>query len=416
MDTCSAPFNIIIKPIGSVCNLRCDYCYYLDKYKIVMGENEKTQSMSDELLEMLTQEYINSQPENAKEIVFSWQGGEPTLRGISFFERALQLQRKYARKGLQISNALQTNGTLLTPDFARFFRDNNFLVGLSIDGPENFHNRYRKDAQGKGSFAGVMKGLDLLRQYNVEYNTLTAVQPDNGAHPEEVYAFLTGTGSRFLQFIPIVETAAGKAGQGSVRPDQWGTFLSGVFDEWLVGDIGTVFIQQFDLLLSRYMGYSSSLCVHAQTCGRNLALEHNGNLYSCDHFVDPQHLLGNIQDQPLCEMVDSEQQGKFGQVKHEGLADACRQCEFLQLCFGGCLRNRIPSRDAGNSLNYLCSGYKHFYRHTKPYMLAMKRAIDHGKYAVDYAKFMGRDMFEHVGRNELCPCGSGKKFKYCHGL
>ncbi len=415
MKRCTAPYNLILKPIGSVCNLRCEYCYYLEKYQIVMGADEKSQVMSDELLERMTREYIESQPISAQEVVFSWQGGEPTLLGIPFFEKALQMQEKYRREDMKILNALQTNGTLITPEFARFFRDNNFLIGISIDGPEDLHNRYRKNAEGKGSFAAVMGGLENLKSQGAEFNALTVVQKDNGNHPEEIYDFLKEIGVVHMQFIPIVETEGNKIGGRSVTPAQWGNFLQRVFDRWLAGDIGQIYVQHFDLMLSHYMGYPPSLCVHSPTCGRALALEHNGNLYSCDHFVDPEHLLGNIADTPLTEMVDSEKQRTFGKMKQDGLPLKCQNCNFLHLCYGGCLRNRLPAPDRENSLNYLCEGYSHFYAHTKPYFEAMERALSNREFARDFVKYLDPKLFLHVGRNDPCPCGSGKKFKHCHG-
>ncbi|MGM0432692.1 MAG: anaerobic sulfatase maturase, partial [Spirochaetota bacterium] len=412
---CQQPFNIIIKPTGSACNLHCDYCYYLDTYTHVMGEGEQTQIMDDQMLEHLTQSYISSQPEGTKEVVFSWQGGEPTLLGVQFFEKALKLQQKYQRPGLKISNALQTNGTLITDDMAKFFHDNTFLIGISIDGTQALHDRYRRDPNGAGSFTATMQGLEKLQQHQVAYNTLTVVQHENANYPEEVYSFLTGAGVRHIQFIPIVEAKAGKVSRRSVSPLQWGAFLQRVFDAWLSKDIGSVYVQHFDLLLGRYLGYPSSLCVHAQSCGEALALEHNGQLYSCDHFVDPEHLLGNIAQTPLAELVDSDEQKRFGTAKHQGLPKSCLQCDFLQLCFGGCLRNRLPDKDTGSDLNYLCEGYKHFYAHTKPYFAAMAKAIKHKHYAKDYTPFLNPEVFKHAERNAPCPCGSGKKFKHCHG-
>jgi uncharacterized protein len=406
-----APFNVIVKPVGSACNLRCDYCYYLEKYKLVMGEGENSQVMSDRMLERFTRGYIESQPEGTEEITFTWQGGEPTLLGREFFQRAVAFQQRYKRSGMRITNALQTNGTLITDDFADFFGENEFLIGVSIDGPEQIHNRYRKYPDGQGSFSQVMKGIETLAQHRVAYNTLTVVQDDNCRYPKEVYDFLTSIGSTYLQFIPIVEPGGGR----SVPPGKWGSFMNTVFDRWLSRDIGSVFIQHVDLLLGRYLGYPSSLCVHAPLCGRALAVEHNGNLYSCDHFVDPEHLLGNIAELGFDQMVDSPFQTSFGKSKHEKLNPSCRSCEYLGLCYGGCLRNRLPSQDGGNDLNYLCEGYKAFYAHTQPYFKAMAAALRSKMPASEYVRFLEPSLFEGVQRNDPCPCGSGKKFKHCHG-
>ena len=404
-----------MKPIGSLCNLRCDYCYYLDACNIVMREGEHSQIMSDEMLDLVTRLYIQTQPEGTREVTFSWQGGEPTLLGIDFFKRALSLQHTYARPGMRITNALQTNGTLITDEFAQFFKEHEVLVGISLDGPREFHNRYRRDSREIGSFDAAMDGLEALKKHGVQFNTLTVVQDHNGSYPEEVYTFLKGIGSRYMQFIPIVESEAGTVGHRSVKPEQWGNFLQKVFNLWLKSDIGSVFVQHFDLLLGRYMGSPASLCVHTPECGRALALEHNGNLYSCDHFVDQEHLLGNITSESLTEMVDSTRQQSFGRMKSEGLNDTCRACEFLSLCYGGCLRNRLPSRDKGRELNYLCSGYKQLYRHTAPYLQAMKRALEYRRSPREYALFLDTSIYADCRRNDPCPCGSGKKFKHCHG-
>jgi uncharacterized protein len=367
--------------------------------------------MGDEMLELFTREYINAQPEGTEEVVFSWQGGEPTLLGMEFYKQAVSYQNAYKRPGMRITNALQTNGTLITDEFAAFFKEHDFLVGISIDGPEQIHNRYRKDPRRRGSFSQVMAGLEKLSSHDVEYNTLTVVQEDNSRFPAEIYSFLKSIGSTYMQFIPIVESS----GSRSVAPRMWGRFLNSVFDDWLAGDIGDVFIQHFDLLLGRYLGYPATLCVHAQTCGRALALEHNGKLYSCDHFVDDEHLLGILGEQSLAQMTDSRFQHSFGSAKATGLHPDCTNCEYLPLCYGGCLRNRLPLKDKGKDLNYLCEGYKDFYAHTRPYFQAMASALNHRMPASAYVRFLDPSIFQGVERNALCPCGSGRKFKHCHG-
>ncbi len=412
MKCSSSPFNIIVKPIGSVCNLNCEYCYYLQKAQLVNDPYETSQVMTDELLENFTRSYIEAQPPQAQEIVFSWQGGEPTMLGIPFFEKAVALQKKYERKGLKILNSLQTNATLVTPEMARFFKDHGFLIGVSLDGPQEIHDHYRKYPDGRGSFSAVMKGYETMKKVGVEINTLTVVQHHNGSYPKEVYDFLCSIDSDFIQFIPVVEYYDGKVSDRSVDPQQFGSFLNGVFDRWIANGIGTRFVQQFDLFLGRYVGYPSSLCVHAPQCGRALALEHNGKLYSCDHFVEPENLLGNIADTPMLEMVDSTFQRQFGMSKETEISETCKSCEYLQLCFGGCLRNRIVTAPDNRQINYLCEGYKAFFEHSRPYFTAMGKALQNRRLALDFMDYFDTSK---TGRNDLCPCGSGKKFKSCHG-
>jgi len=295
MEKSNYPFHVLIKPIGPVCNITCEYCFYLEKEKLFSYKKKTDFRMSEDTLETFVRQYINSQPYGTIEVNFTWQGGEPTLRGIGFYKKAIYFQNKYRRKGMKITNAFQTNGILLNNDWAKFFKDNNFLIGISIDGPEKLHNRFRKDHSGAGTFSSVMVGLDVLRKYNVDFNTLTVVQSDNGDYPQEVYNFLKGIGSTFIQFIPIIEPE-GKGGVSyrTVSPQQWGNFLNTVFDLWIKQDLGRIFVQNFETMVGIYAGYPSSFCVHSPVCGRAVVLEHNGNLYSCDHFVFRENLLGNI--------------------------------------------------------------------------------------------------------------------------
>lgn len=409
-------YHVIVKPIGAVCNLRCKYCYYLEKTDLFPGT--KSFRMPDRVLEELTRQYIESQPEGMRELHFSWQGGEPTLLGLEFFRKALALQKKYRRDGLRILNTMQTNGTLLDEEWGRFLHDEGFLVGISIDGPEAVHDRFRRNTAGAGSLGTVLRGLEVLKTHQVEFNTLTVVNRVNGDQPEVTYDFLKQIGSRFFQFIPIVERdREGRMTPESVGSRQWGRFLIGIFDRWKRADVGEVFVQYFDVFLGLYMGLPSSLCVFAETCGRAAAMEHNGDLYSCDHFVFQDYRLGSIADLTLTEMMDGEFQTRFGRDKMDRLPHVCRRCAFLALCHGGCPVHRFLKGPGGEpGLNYLCEGFKLFFRHTLPYLRAMAKCLDSGKPARDYPRFMAtEESRSKIGRNQPCSCGSGEKYKNCCG-
>lgn len=377
----SVPFHLLCKPIGAQCNLRCEHCFYLEKTALYAGETSWT--MSDETLEAFTRAYIAAQPEGVREVQFAWQGGEPTLLGVDFFRRAVAAQKRYARAGMQVTNALQTNGTLLDDAWGTFLHDHGFLVGLSVDGPERLHDRYRRGPDGEGSFARVMRGLEVLQRCGVEYNTLTCVQSDNAQYPEEVYRFLTGLGSTFLQFIPIVEPVDGGVSERTVSGEAFGQFMNGVFDAWLPADVGRVFVQLFDVVLGMVMGYPSSLCVHAQTCGRALVVEHNGDVYACDHFVSDDMRRGNITKDALAWMVDGAPQARFGMDKRDSLPDTCRACSWLRLCNGGCPATRIDGE------NWVCDGYAAFYDHTIPVFESMARALRNKRPASEWLQFSG---------------------------
>jgi uncharacterized protein len=417
------PFHILAKPIGAICNLDCEYCFYLKK-KDLFPES-KSFRMSDSVLEEFTRQYILSQPETAREIVFSWQGGEPTLMGVDFFRKAIDYQRKYERPGMAVKNTIQTNGTLLDDRWGEFLSGNKFLVGISIDGPEEMHDKFRPDVKGNGSFAEVMRGLDILKSHRVDFNTLTCVQSHNGDYPAEVYDFLKEIGSKFMQFIPIVE----KDGETlvsyrSVRPEQYGRFLADVFDRWVEqNDVGNIFVQDFDVSLSLIMGLPSPICVHAETCGRAVAIEHNGDLFSCDHYVTREDQIGNVMTEQLRSMLDGLKQTKFGDDKKDLLPRYCRECEYLHVCNGGCPKDRlIDTPDGEPGLNYLCAGYKIFYSHSFPVFEKMAEAIRLGKTASYYKNLnkIKQDRFKKtygaVGRNDACPCGSGRKYKKCCGV
>jgi uncharacterized protein len=417
----TAPFHLLIKPIGPICNLNCAYCFYLKKQALVYPD-ETSFKMTDDMLDNLTRQYMECQPEGTPEINFGWQGGEPTLMGMDFFRKAIALQKKYARPGLRVTNGLQTNGVLLDDEWAQFLHDENFLVGLSIDGPEHLHDEFRRDRAGKGTLSRVMQGLEALRRHEVEFNTLTVVQSSNSRHPVEVYDFLKEIGSTFFQFIPIVEQTEAGIGERSVSPIQYGQFLNGVFDRWLEDDVGQVFVQQFDVMLGIVMGQPAALCVHSAMCGRSAAIEHNGDLYSCDHFVDGEHLLGNIAKTSLAAMIDGDQQTRFGEGKNGDLPTVCRECEFLRYCYGACLKDRIATPGDGvTGHNYLCDGYRQFYEHSLPVFERMAMCLRNERPASDY-KLLNESgappAQDHKPdgsprRNGPCPCGSGLKYKKC---
>lgn len=420
--TSSRPFHVLAKPIGPICNLDCEYCFYLKKEELYPGTSSF--KMKDDVLEEFTRQYIAHQPPHAKEINFAWQGGEPTLMGVDFFRRAIIWQKKYARPGMHILNSIQTNGTKLDDEWGRFLKENNFLVGLSIDGPGEIHDRFRPDKGGNGSFNQVMEGLRILKKYRVDFNTLTCVQSENADHPADIYNFLKSIGSTHMQFIPIVEPEDETlVSYRSVPPAKYGTFLNGVFDQWLSqGDVGKIFVQDFDTTLNIIYGLPSPICIHAEKCGRAVAIEHNGDIYSCDHYVDPEYHIGNVLNETLQHMLESGFQTKFGNDKKDSLPLYCRKCDFLNVCNGGCPKNRIIETPEGEpGLNYLCEGYKAFYSHTEPVFKKMAEAIGMGYLAKDYHRLESLKLFQQdkhrkvVGRNDPCICGSGKKFKKCCG-
>ncbi len=411
------PFNLITKPIGPLCNLHCAYCFYLSKEELFFHEKKKEYIMSPKVLERYVKEYIQSQPPTAQEVVFAWQGGEPTLLGTGFFEDVLRLQKKHNIRNIKISNSIQTNGTLITDEMARFFKENDFLVGISIDGPEELHNRYRLNRSGKGSFHQVMAGIEKLKKHSVEFNTLTVVQDDNSKHPLEVYNFLKDAGSGYIQFIPIVEPSMGRkpVGGRTVAPLDWGKFLTAVFQQWLKEDIGRIYVQHFDLTLGQYMGLPSSLCVHGKYCGKAMAIEHNGNVYSCDHFVTEENYLGNISDS-LADIVNSEKQVRFGMDKYDALSKECLNCAYLPLCYGGCPKDRLVKKTGGMQ-NWLCEGFYYYYDRTAAVYAAMAAALKNREPASFYKKYfrIPQEYARTINRNDPCPCLSGKKYKSCHG-
>jgi uncharacterized protein len=384
----NAAFHVMAKPIGAQCNLRCDYCFYLEKSRLYPGRKAAQYRMSDDTLERFIRAMIDSRAVGQQEVQFAWQGGEPTLMGLAFFEKVVALQGKYAPPGVAVLNSFQTNGVLVDDDFARFFHDHRFLVGVSVDGPEAVHDRFRRDSSGRGSFRAVMAGIERLNRHRVDYNLMTVVQSDNSQQPEDVYRFLRGLGSAFIQFIPLVEPdPPAVASTRTVSAKSWGDFLLRVFHLWRAEDLGRIFIQHFDMRLGLALGYPASLCVHAAECGRALALEHNGDLYSCDHYVDREHFLGNLASTPLAAMVESPVQKRFGLDKSSTLPQSCRDCAFLSQCHGGCPKDRLIDTASGK-LNWLCAGYLAFYQGSAPYFDAMAKALRQRLPASEYGRFL----------------------------
>lgn len=390
------PFHLMSKPIGPKCNLDCRYCFYLEKERLFEGERHWR--MPDDKLEAYIREYIASQPPGP--VSFAWQGGEPTLCGLDFFRRVVEFQSKYGGDRV-VENALQTNGTLLNDEWGRFLHDEQFLVGISIDGSEKLHNAYRLDKSGQGSFKEVMRGLEILKKHDVSFNTLTCIHRANMNYPLEVYRFLRGAGARHLQFIPIIErradAVARERGQclanppdlttasdrdlsavsrWSVEPEAYGEFMLTIFERWVKQDVGRIFVQMFETMLGKWMGIRGGLCVFDETCGRAMALEHDGSVYSCDHYVYPEYYLGKLGERSMQEMVNDPRQQKFGRDKKELLPRKCRECYYLAACNGGCPKHRFLTTEDGEAgLNYLCKGYQLFYKGIDPYLRRMAAEI-----------------------------------------
>ena len=418
-------FHLMTKPSGAICNLDCKYCYFLSKEKLYPGSNFR---MSETLLEEYTRQYIEAQ--QVPEVTFAWQGGEPTLMGLDFFREAVGYQQKHRKPGMRIFNSFQTNGVLLNDEWARFFRENDFLIGLSVDGPEPLHDAYRVDKGGQPTFARVMHGREILDRNKVDFNILCTVHAANADHPLEVYRFFRDElNVNFMQFIPIVERDNDSGYQEgdsvkdrSVGAEQYGKFLSDIFDDWVRHDVGRVFVQIFDVALAAWSGNRPGLCIFEETCGAALAMEHNGDVFSCDHYVEPDYRLGNINLVPLEEMVGSQQQFEFGQHKRDSLPQYCLDCEVRFVCNGGCPKNRfIQTPDGEDGLNYLCAGYRHFFNHIRRPMELMTAELHANRPPANVMLTLAREQlaFEEslagVGRNDPCPCGSGRKFKRCHG-
>ena len=381
------PLYVMLKPAGAHCNLACKYCYYLEKNNLY--QNSHRHLMSDEMLEQFTREYIEAQ--TMPQVLFTWHGGEPLMRSIDFYEKALELQKKYAH-GKQIDNVIQTNGTLLTDEWCEFFAQNHWLVGISIDGPQEYHDHYRVTPAGKPSWEKVMQGISLLKKHRVEWNAMAVVNAYNAEHPLEFYHFFRDNGCQYLQFTPIVErltehedgrTLASLAddreiplADTSVTPQQWGNFLCTIFDDWVRHDVGKTFVEIFDCTLANWMGVLPGICAYSKECGHAGVMEHNGDVYSCDHFVFPEYKLGNIREQSLIDMLYGEKQQAFSRLKHTSLPRQCKECDMEFACHGECPKNRFEKDKYGEQgLNYLCQGYYQYYTHVAPYMDFMKREL-----------------------------------------
>lgn len=381
------PLYVMLKPAGAHCNLACKYCYYLEKNNLY--QNTPRHLMSDEMLEQFTREYIEAQ--TMPQVLFTWHGGEPLMRSIDFYKKALALQKKYAH-GKQIDNVIQTNGTLLTDEWCEFFAKNHWLVGISIDGPQEYHDHYRVTPAGKPSWEKVMQGIQLLKKHRVEWNAMAVVNAYNAEHPLEFYHFFRDNGCQYLQFTPIVErltehedgrTLASLAddreiplADASVTPQQWGNFLCTIFDDWVRHDVGKTFVEIFDCTLANWMGVLPGICAYSKECGHAGVMEHNGDVYSCDHFVFPEYKLGNIREQSLIDMLYGEKQQAFSRLKHTSLPRQCKECDMEFACHGECPKNRFEKDKYGEpGLNYLCQGYYQYYTHVAPYMDFIKREL-----------------------------------------
>ena len=381
------PLYVMLKPAGAHCNLACKYCYYLEKNNLY--QNSHRHLMSDDMLEQFTREYIEAQ--TMPQVLFTWHGGEPLMRSIDFYKKALALQKKYAH-GKQIDNVIQTNGTLLTDEWCEFFAKNHWLVGISIDGPQEYHDHYRVTPAGKPSWEKVMQGISLLKKHRVEWNAMAVVNAYTAEHPLEFYHFFRDNGCQYLQFTPIVErltehedgrTLASLAddreiplADASVTPQQWGNFLCTIFDDWVRHDVGKTFVEIFDCTLANWMGVLPGICAYSKECGHAGVMEHNGDVYSCDHFVFPEYKLGNIREQSLIDMLYGEKQQAFSRLKHTSLPRQCKECDMEFACHGECPKNRFEKDKYGEpGLNYLCQGYYQYYTHVAPYMDFMKREL-----------------------------------------
>ena len=430
-------FHVMAKPTGAICNLDCEYCFFLSKEMLYPGSRFR---MASELQETYIRQLLQAH-RRAAEVVVAWQGGEPTIMGLDFFRRAVELEREHALPGQRVLNTLQTNGTLLDDQWGAFLKENEFLVGISIDGPREIHDTYRVSKGGTPTYDRVIRGLEHLKAHGVDWNVLTTLHAANGDQGTRVYTFLRDElGATFIQFIPIIERATpetlavANAGWGehvagrplytqhgelvthrSIGPEQYGRFMIDVFEEWVRRDIGRVYVQMFDTALANWAGEPGGMCVHAETCGLQLALEHNGDLYCCDHFVEPDYLLGNIAQTPMQELVASSRQTRFGEDKRDTLTRYCLDCDVRFACNGGCPKDRFATSPYGEpGQHYLCPGYKLFFAHVREPMRIMAGLLAAGRPPSELmAIYAGQDA--RRGRNEPCTCGRARKWKHCHG-
>lgn len=430
-------FHLLAKPSGSTCNIDCTYCFFLSKEALYPNDKSR---MSEVTLEAYIRQLLESH--RSPTVTVAWQGGEPTLMRVEFFRRAVELVEEFRRPNQVVQHTFQTNGILLNDEWCEFFKENGFLVGLSCDGPQEIHDAYRVDRRDRGTFERVMDGWRQLRRHDVDFNILCTVNAANQDHGRLVYRFFRDElGAKWMQFIPIVERATAEtlaiANQGwsapdagskrllytqtgnlvtdrSVGSDQYGQFLIDIFEEWVRHDVGSVYVQMFDVTLEAFFG-RHLLCIHAPTCGFGPALEHNGDLYSCDHFVEPDYLLGNIHKTHLLDLISTPRQRQFGQDKQDALTKQCQACKVRHLCNGGCPKDRfVASRDGEGGHNYLCAGLERFFMHTGPAFAAMAQLIQQGKAPADVMATVNADD-RRRGPYSLCPCGSGEKFRFCHG-
>ena len=419
-------FHLMTKPRGAICNLDCKYCYFLSKERLYPDSKFR---MSDNLLEEYIRQYIDAQQIN--DINFAWQGGEPTLMGVEFFRQAVHYQQKHKKPNMRITNALQTNAVTLDDEWCEFFAENNFLLGVSLDGPPDIHDFYRVDKGGNPTAHRVLAGIELLKKHNCEFNILTTVHHANEKRGLDVYRFIRDeVGAKFMQFIPIVERdndtgyqEGDQVTDRSITAKGYGQFLIDIYEEWVRRDVGRVFVQIFDVALAAWTGAPAGLCIFDETCGLAMAMEHNGDVFSCDHYVEPDYKLGNIMDIPLSDIVVMEEQQQFGQAKKDTLPQYCLDCEVRFVCNGGCPKNRfIKTPDGEDGLNYLCEGYRAFFNHIKPTHEFMANELRFRRPPANVMMWMARydaeldKLFAKAGRNDPCPCGSGKKFKKCHGM
>jgi uncharacterized protein len=428
-------FQVMVKPTGPACNLNCTYCYYIEKKKLYPENHEFR--MSEEVLTEFIKQYISAN--KASVVNFTWQGGEPTLMGIDFFKKAIKLQNEYAG-GRKIENSFQTNGTRLNEEWCRFFHDNNILVGISIDGAEHNHDHFRKNISGRPTFSHVMKGIELLKKYKVEFNTLSCVNSYNVNYASETYKFLKSIGSKFMQFLPVVErndlcgngdglTLVSNEFNGECKVTYWsvngkdyGKFLITIFDLWVREDVGRYFVPIFDSTLANWVGEIPGICVFAETCGDAFVIEHNGDVYSCDHYVYPEFFLGNIMKKPLSDITRLQSQFDFGIKKRNSLPVQCLKCDIRFACNGECPKHRISfTADGQPGLNWLCEGYKMFYKHSEASFMYMAKELEANRAPSNVMKWI-KNRESQVkkpvipGRNDNCPCGSGMKFKNCCAL
>ena len=415
MAKASRPYQIFAKPIGSSCNLRCDYCYYLKKQRLYPGKSSFR--MPDDILEPYIHEHIEACPDPV--IPFAWHGGEPTLLGLDYFQKIVRLQRKHKPPGRQIINGIQTNGTLIDQDWCRFLAEEHFAVGISLDGPQELHDIYRLTPGREPTFNRVMRGYELLRKHGIPCDVLCVVNSRNVCRPAEVYGFFKQLNATYIGFLPLVEQERNRdkaVTSRSVPPEAFGAFLCTVFDEWVSQDIGKIKVQVIEEAAATALGQEHTLCIFKKTCGDAPVIEHTGDFFACDHFVDREHLFGNIRETPLLDLIESPEQRAFGQLKQGTLPRYCLECDVLDLCNGGCPKDRIlrtPDGEAG--LNYLCAGYKRFFTHCRPF-LAQLSAIQRQETMQGLGPpgpAASTRAHPKIGRNDPCPCGSGRKYKKC---